>query len=716
MKKQILLVCVCLFAFTSHSQGSSIVEGEGGKSWTLKTKSAIYQLVVSGDGLLQMSYFGDNNQEVSRIGRPLGSEVTVRGGYSAYTPMLEVIFPDRVRDLELTFDRAEITQVEGYETLILHLKDKHYPFEIAEYIRILPEYDLMEKWIEIRNTGKKGTILVENAQSGTFFLPKDSYELTHFSGIWGAEYRPQVTKLTTGLKTIQVKNLRSYTPSFFAVRPEGETAETEGKVWFGGIHYSGNFRVDLEKYPTGLLQVTGGMNFWDQEINLKPGDKFVTPKLTIGYTSEGMQGVSLNLAAYAREKILPAAHREQVRPVLYNSWYATTFSVNEEHQLALARTAKELGVEMFVIDDGWFRGRINDHGGLGDWTVDKNKFPNGLQPMIEKINEMGLDFGIWIEPEMVNPNSDLYRAHPDWVFHYPNRTRHEDRNQLMLNLAREDVYQYLYKSFHTLLKENNIKFIKWDMNKALSDPGFPSAPTDEQRAVRVKYVENLYRLIENLRSDFPDVWFEDCAGGGGRIDWGMLARMDFCWTSDNTDPVERIFIQYSYLNAYPANTMISWITHEDWHGQNHSLGYKFDVSMSGVLGVGYDITKWGDAEKKIAKEKIARYKDIRETVQFGAHYRLVSPYENNRSVLQFVNKKQTESVVFVYNLAEYPNNAIRETQQSSIVRLRGLNPAKSYKIEGFQGSFTGEYLMSRGIEFPLRGAFRSQIYKIEETL
>jgi alpha-galactosidase len=696
-------------------QGQTITTGSDGKSWTIHTQSAVYQIAVSQENTVNMMFFGDKSRDVNLLQRGLGPEVTVRGGYSSLTPMLEVIFPDKVRDIELTCERAEIQTIDGYSALIIYQKDKFYPLAVTEYLRVLPEYDLIEKWTEITNTGKKGAIKVENAQSGTIFLAKGAYELTHFSGQWGTEFRPYVTKLTQGIKTLQVKDFRSFGSSLFVVRPEGETSETDGPVWFGSLHYSGNWRVDLEKYPNGELQITGGVNFWDQELYLKPSQHFVTPKMVVGYTREGMQGVSQNLAAYTREKILHPAHRNQIRPVLYNSWYATTFNVNEEHQLALAKTARELGVEMFVIDDGWFKGRVNDKGGLGDWTVDTNKFPDGLKPMIEKINAMGLDFGIWIEPEMVNPNSDLYRARPDWVFHYPNRTRHEGRNQLILNLAREDVCKYLHDSFHKLLSENNIKFIKWDMNKALSDPGFPSAPDDEQRAVRINYVNNLYHLYETLRNEFPDVWFENCASGGGRIDLGMMARTDFSWVSDNTDPVERIFIQYAYLNIFPANTMISWVTHEDWHRQNHPLAYKFDVSMSGILGVGYDITKWDEKEKAVAKEKISRYKEIRETVQFGTLYRLVSPYENNRSILQFVNKEQTESVVFVYNLAEYPANAIPETEKSSTVRLRGIRPEKSYEIEGIKGVFKGSELLNTGINFPVRGAYKSEIYTIKEV-
>jgi alpha-galactosidase len=286
---------------------------------------------------------------------------------------------------------------------------------------------------------------------------------------------------------------------------------------------------------------------------------------------------------------------------------------------------------------------------------------------------------------------------------------------LILNLAREDVYQFLYQSFHKLLKENNIKFIKWDMNKAMTDPGFPSAPTDEQRAVRIKYVENLYRLVETLRKEFPEVWFENCSSGGGRIDMAMNSRFDFNWVSDNTDPIDRIFIQDSYLTLFPANTMISWATHDDWHRQSPTLDFKFDVCMAGVLGVGYDITKWTEEEKNIAKEKIARYKEIRKTVQTGKPYRLVSPYNNNRSILQFVNNEQSESIVFVYNLAEYPNNMIPETKRSAIIQLRGLKPDSRYTVEGLEGVFSGDYLMKTGVEIPLRGAYKSKIIIIKNS-
>jgi alpha-galactosidase len=364
----------------------------------------------------------------------------------------------------------------------------------------------------------------------------------------------------------------------------------------------------------------------------------------------------------------------KVRPVIYNSWYATTFNVNEKDQMALATIAKSLGVETFVIDDGWFKGRVNDKGGLGDWTVDLHKFPNGLNPMIKKINGMGLDFGLWVELEMVNPNSDLYRSHPDWVLNFPNRTRHESRNQLILNLAREDVYNYLHTSLFDLLKQHNIKYLKWDMNRALSEPGWPSAPTEMQREVRIRYVQNLYRLMDEIRKQFPDVWLENCSSGGGRVDLGMLSRTDVAWASDNTDPIDRLFIQYSYLGFFPANTMISWTTYEDAHDQQPSLAYKFDVAMSGVLGVGYDIIKWTNEEKALATEKIAKYKQIRPLIHNGILHRLISPYEHNRCALQFVSKDRKEAVLCLYNLNENMQGATNDIDTAKLLKHSQCNP------------------------------------------
>lgn len=722
--KLMILYIAAVFSFASleanakQSADSVIITTESPRGWMISTNASAYQIILTKEGGVQQAYFGPKAQLAFHRKRiNAADEIPVRGGFPTKTPLLEVVFADNVRDAELTFVNAEVLQIEGRQTLKITQKDKYYPLEIASFIRVLPEFDILEKWVAVKNTGKKNNIKIENLQSASISLSPNRYDLTHMAGAWGHEFQLRSTTLTEGIKTLQARDFKSFdNPNWFMVRPADETADVSGSAWFGTLQYSGNWRIDFDKAFNGRLQITGGINFWDTDWTLKPGTAFETPRFIIGYTRSGSEGAAQNLTAYIRKTVLPASWRDKPKPVLYNSWYATTFNVNEEQQLALAEIAKEIGVELFVIDDGWFKGRNDDHAALGDWTVDRKKFPNGLQPMIKKINDMGMDFGIWVEPEMVNPNSDLYRAHPDWVFHFPNRTRHEGRHQLMLNLGREDVYQYLLKSLSALLSENNIKFIKWDHNRTLSEPGWPDAPVNEQREVRIRYIANLYRLIDTLRTRFPDVQFEDCSSGGGRIDLGMLSRMDQAWTSDNTDPVDRLFIQYGYLSAFPANTMVSWVTHEDWHALKPGLDYKFDVAMSGVLGIGYDITKWTEEEKKLAKTKIAKYKDIRNLVQFGTLHRLISPFENNRSALQYIAGDQSSAAIFCYNMAEYLNGSTVQTQEAGILKLRGLDPGAFYNIPELNNVvYRGDFLMNVGITWPVKGAYKSMVLQIQKT-
>lgn len=718
-------LCICFQYVHAGNQKKPdddiIVETHNPRGWIIHTKSSAYQLILTKDNKVQQVYYGPNEQSSFKQKNPQWvdnmDEIPVRGAFANKTPLLEAVFSDGVRDCQLIFADAAILSVNGRQTLRILQKDVYYPLEVTSYIRVLPEFDIIEKWVEVKNTGEKSDISIENLQSASISLPANQYILTHMAGSWGHEFQLQSTALTTGTKTLQARDFKSFTnPNWFMVRPATTQQNTSGAAWFGTLQYSGNWRIDFDMGYNDRLQIIGGINFWDTKWTLKPGAILKSPKFIAGFTNSGSEGASENLRNYITKTILPKQWKDKPKPVLYNSWYATTFNVNEEQQLALAKVAKDIGIELFVIDDGWFKGRIDDKGGLGDWTVDKKKFPNGLQPMIKKINDMGMDFGIWIEPEMVNPNSDLYRAHPDWAFSFPHRTSHEMRNQLMLNLAREDVYQYLLKSFTALLGENNIKFIKWDHNRTLTEPGWADAPIEMQREVRIRYIDNLYRLIDTLRSRFPDVQFEDCSSGGGRVDLGMLSRMDQAWASDNTDPVDRLFIQYGFLSAFPANTMVAWVTDEDWHKQSPSLDYRFDVSMAGVLGVGTDITKWNDEENKIAGEKIARYKEIRSLVQLGNLYRLKSPFKENKTSLEYVSANRSSAVVFCYNMAEYLDGSIAGTSADQSLKLQGLNAEAFYKIPQLDNQvYKGDFLMSIGIAWPLKGAYKSLILDVQEV-
>ncbi|MBC7745506.1 MAG: alpha-galactosidase, partial [Flavobacterium sp.] len=672
-----------------------------------------YNLIVKNNKLYS-SYYGpkashpeqDYPEFIERL------EVPVRGGEANKTPQLEIEFKDGTRDLDLMYEGWSESKEGDYVTLRIDQKDTYFPLVISSFYRILPEYDIIEKWLEIKNLGTE-VIKIDNALSGSLWLPPAEYELLQYSGLWGQEFQPKSSELTQGRKIFEVRDFKSYGSSLFSVGLKNNLTEDKAAVWYGQLHYSGNWKVELDKQADGSLQILSGINFWDTDWNLRSHEVFKTPKFSFGYTDNGLGEVSRNFSAYIRNVLLPNkdGKNKKVRPVIYNSWYATEFDVNEKQQLALAKVAKKIGVETFVIDDGWFKGRVDDKGGLGDWTVDKNKFPNGLNPMIKKINEMGMDFGIWVEPEMVNPNSDLYRSHPDWVMHFNNRNRTTGRNQLILNLAREDVYQYLYDSLHKLLTENNIKYLKWDMNKTLTEPGWPDADPLMRKEVRIRYVNNVYRLVDSLRKEFPDVWLENCSSGGGRVDLGMFSRMDVVWASDNIDPLDRIFIQYGYLSAFPANTMVSWTGKENWHDNNYPLDFRFNVAMSGVLGIGNDITKWGNGEVETASRKITEYKSIRNVTQNGTLYRIASPFTSARSSLQYVSDDKSETVVFCYQLADQLKGSSAFPVVSEQLKLQGLNAKATYTVKAGNDkkTYTGEELMQNGITWPVKGTFNSII-------
>lgn len=698
--------------------------GDGKRAWNITTKSGFYQIQITSEGEVLPVHFGPKAQaeSIASQGRSRGNgpfhlhEVPVRGGMADKIPAVELIFPDKTRDVELVFVNAELNTVNGRQTLSIIQKDRHYPLTITSFYRVLPEYDIIEKWLVVKNTGKKGAIMLENLQSSSILLPPDQYYLTHHGGRWFNEFQLQQTKITSGIKTLQSRDFSSFqnTP-WFLVSSEPRAGKHDSPVWFGNIHYSGNWKIDLESTITGHLQIVGGINFWDTEWKLNAGQSFHTPIMSIGYTALGAEEAARLSAAYITGEIMRPEMRDKIRPVLYNSWYATGFNVSEESQLKLAKEAKELGVELFVIDDGWFTGRKDDRAGLGDWVADPDKFPAGLNPLIKQVNEMGMEFGLWVEPEMVNPNSQLYKSHPDWVMHFPNRTRNEWRHQLTLNLAREDVFNYLYEALSNLLSKHNIKYLKWDRNRGLSEPGWPSAASAAQREIRIRYVNNLNRLIDTLQKKFPDVLFESCASGGGRPDLGMLSRMDQTWTSDNTNPLDRLFIQFGYLSAYPAGSMVCWTTEYDRKSINLPLDFIFDVAMQGVLGVGDNILKWNAAHKATAKRKIEEYKRIRPIIQKGKLYRIYSPLEGNRIALQYISQDEREIVALLYNLQNIPDGTQMNNQQQKMLLFQGLDPSAQYQIINQEATvYTGAFLMDIGIPWPIKADFRSQVTRFKK--
>lgn len=690
--------------------------------WLVKTRSSTYQLVITAGGTVVPAFYGPGEQAgyqkrnaewTTRI-----DEVPVRGGFPFKTPAVEVVFADGVRNLDLKYEHGEVVRVEGSPTLKITLRDTHYPLEVVSYIRDLREFNVLEKWMVIRNLDKKNEVTVENAMSGSIVLPKNQYTLTQLAGKPLNEFQLYESLLSPGLKVLENKTFKSsFNPPWFAVRPYG-SGGTQGPVWFGSLHYSGNWRLEFDQQFDGPLQILGGVNFWDTRVRLHPGASYQTPKLAVGYTDQGLEGAQQDLTAYIRKTVLPEAHREDPRPVIFNGYYASALHINESQQIALARKAARIGVEMFVVDDGWFKGREDPNSGLGDWVVDSVKFPHGLTALIREVNRLGMQFGIWVEPENLDMNSDLFRAHPDWVLHDP--TRPSTAKRRMLNLAKPEVYDYLLASLTKLLRENDIAYLKWDQNNFLSAVGWPDAPKGEERAVLVDYIHNLYRLVDTLRKRFPNVWFESCSSGGGRVDLGMMSRMDLAWISDNTYALNRLFIQYGYLSAMPASTMLSFVVDKigNIYRPATSLDFRFDVAMMGVLGISDNIMNWSKSDLALAARKIALYKQIRPLVQKGTLYRLVSPFETNREALQYVSSDSSSAVVMAYQMAKYLPQSQLSSRGSEVLRLRGLKPSARYRVSraadtGDSGTVhEGGFLMQVGIGWPLNTEDSSVILRI----
>ena len=555
-----------------------------------------------------------------------------------------------------------------------------------------------------------GRLTLESAQSAVWNLPAgEGYNLTYSTGRWAGEDQLHHEPIHEGQKVLESRKghtSHNFNPWFMI--DAGDAAEEHGSVWFGALAWSGNWRFAIEQTPYRQVRVTGGLNTFDFSYPLKPGESLETPPFYGGYSAAGFGAVSRMLHKFEREQILPGGAASRLRPVLYNSWEATTFAVNEQGQKDLAAKAAKLGVELFVMDDGWFGARNNDRAGLGDWFVNPQKFPQGLKGLIDHVNSLGMDFGLWVEPEMVNANSDLYRKHPDWVLNFPGRPRSELRNQMILNLARDDVKQYLFEVLDKLATENNVRYFKWDMNRSFTEPGWPETAPADERKLWVAYVRNLYEIIDRLRAKHPKLEIESCSGGGGRIDLGILQRVDEVWPSDNTEAFDRLRIQEGFSYAYTPKIMSAWVTDvPNMNQRSVSLAYRFLVAMQGALGVGSNLNKFTEQDTATATQMIAAYKRIRPTIQTGDLYRIASPRGGDITANQYVSSDGKQSVLFAFRHAQ------QYRADPPVIRLRGLDEKAVYKLEavtnrlagGQQAQYSGAYLMRNGLALSLRGDY-----------
>lgn len=621
-------------------------------------------------------------------------EYPVEGGPRFVRPALSVRTDER-RGTEWSYEDFE-ADADG-----LRLRFRDAGLAVTLHYRM--RGDVVERWTTLRNDGE-GSLELLRADSATWTLPeRDDWRLSQLHGRWAAESRLTRSALTYGEQVIGSRRGHTGHQHLPWVALDTDATEERGEVYGCALGWSGTWRIAVAQLPDARVQITGGVGYDDSGLlRLAPGESFTTPVFAGLWSDAGFGGASRAWHAYQRTYVVPDA--EQDRPVLFNSWEATYFDISEEQQGTLARRAAAIGVELFVVDDGWFGARTGDHAGLGDWRPNPDRFPNGLKPLADQVHDLGMQFGIWVEPEMVNPDSELYRAHPDWVQFQSGRKRTEFRNQLVLNLAREDVQEYLWEQLHGLLSSAPVDYVKWDFNRCFTDAGWPDDPYPQR--LWVDHVRALYSLLDRLRAAHPGVAFESCSGGGGRIDLGIMSRTDQVWTSDNTDPLDRLDIQHGFSQIHPARVMAAWVTdspNAQLNGRVSSLRFRFVSAMAGVLGVGGDLSQWSEEELVEARRWVDLYKEIRPLVQQGDLYRLRPP-AGGLSAVQYV--RGDESVVLAWLQAQ------RFGEPVPALRLRGLDPTASYECRETGEVHRGAVLLHHGLRTGLRGDLDATVIRL----
>ena len=562
------------------------------------------------------------------------------------------------------------------ETLVILLKDPVSGLELELLYGVFARQDIITRAARLRNAGT-GSLRLEKVASVCLDLPFGQWDVIHFHGRHAMERQMQRNPLANSIQTISsTRGSSSHHHNPFVILCDHQANEDTGLCYGVMPVYSGSFRTDIELDQTGLARLVTGIH--DQNFNwlLEPGAVFTAPEVLLCCSGQGLGELSRCYHRFIRHNICRGEHRFARRPVLINNWEATYFQFNTDSICRIARQAAELGVEMLVLDDGWFGKRDDDNSGLGDWFVNEKKLPGGLPPLIQQVNALGMKFGIWVEPEMVSEDSDLYRAHPDWAFTLPGRDPAMGRNQLVLDLGREEVVDYLVERLSTLLRENHIEYVKWDMNRNMSDVYSRVLPPERQGEATHRYMLGVYRLLETLTSAFPHVLFEGCAGGGGRFDAGMLAYFPQIWCSDDSDAIERLVIQHGTSFGYPVSTMGAHVSACPNHqtGRTTPLWTRAVVAMSGTFGYELDLGKLTDEEKEQVRAQIQVFKQYYDLIQDGRYYRLTNPTTDHRfTAWQFVS--DTESLVNL--VLTHPEANARPLH----IQLRGLEEDALYRVD-----------------------------------
>ncbi len=707
-----LVWALCLFCCCGLRAASSSTNQH--ERFSVSTKGLTLNFQVGDDGRLYQTPIGGPAAK-GRYHRDDEAFPQAGDGY-IWEPALELVHADGNTSTTLAFDGVTRTNVSpDIELVRIHLHDPAYPCQVFVCFRAHHSQDVLEEWIEVLHQ-EPGQVLLKRISSTSLLFGTNVF-LTHFFGDWAKEMLTPITEpLMPGIKVLDSKigvRAHQYQNPFFVLSLDEKPSETEGRVLGAGLSWSGSFQCEFDNNGHGVRALCG-INPFQSSYHLKPRERFVSPVMLWVWSSQGLGQMSRNFHHWARDFGVRDGHKP--RTVLLNNWEATGFNFDFNRIAGLFPPAKEIGTELFLLDDGWFGNkypRTNDVSGLGDWEPNRKRFPKGLAPLAAEAIKNGLQFGIWMEPEMVNPKSELFDEHPDWVIRQPKRPLELQRNQLVLDLTRPAVQAFEWQTIQSILKVPGITYAKWDCNRYLTQPGSSYLPADRQSELWIDYVHALYTMMDKTARSFPNTELMLCSGGGGRVDYGALRYFHEFWPSDNTDPVSRVAMQWDYSYFFPPTAYAGHVTH--W-GQR-PMHFACSVAMSARFGMDLDLTKLSAEDKAICAGAIAAYKRIRNITSDGELYRVEDPHGNFRGALDMVTADQTQAVVFVYQLHDGEN---------TVVKPQGLAPGKHYQVEElnpapgralleFQGkTVTGEELMRDGFKPSCSKALEASVVLLHE--
>lgn len=598
-------------------------------------------------------------------------------------------------------------------TLELSCKDSHTGLEAVLTYTVFEDVDVITRSVRVINGGNRPLHLTK-VFSACLDMDNKDFEAISLHGSWARERHIRVTPVGHGKFSVESARGKSSHQDhpFMAIKTKG-TDQDHGEVYAMHFVYSGNFKAMVQNDQFDQIRMVMGIHPDGFKWKLEPGAAFQAPEVVMVYSDEGLGKMTRTFHDLYRNHLIRGQYKDKKRPILINNWEATYFEFNTEKLIAIAKQASELGIEMLVMDDGWFGNRCDDNRALGDWIVNEEKLPGGLKYLVDEVNKLGMKFGIWFEPEMISPDSDLYRAHPDWAIAIPGRVGTLSRNQYVLDLSRREVIDYVYESFAKILRSANIEYVKWDMNRELTDIGSAVLPADQMGELYHRYVLAVYELQDRMMKEFPYLLIENCSGGGARFDPAMLYYSPQIWTSDDTDAIERLKIQEGTALIYPLSAMGAHVS----DCPNHTVGRvtpfetRGHVALAGTFGYELDVTRIPEEDRAMIPEQVAMYHKYNDLVREGDYYRIASYSENHYfDCYGVVKKDKTEALYTFVQVLSRPNYHSRR------IFFKGLDPEKNYRIEGEEAVYTGDVLMKAGyLVQNLSGDFKSRLIHIVEA-